>query len=449
MKRILAVKAIVDILLVHAGYLLIFWIRSTLEEHNISAYLTVAPWLTIAAFIIFYSYGFYSRASVRHQWDEIFSSLVCALALLCLSALALSYILQQYGFPRLSIVFAAVVQMLLLLGWRAITVRWSKKYVEPFKLLLIGPEESALERLRQFQNDQSGHYQVLAILTPEKKTAPEAVPVPVYEGYENLERVLDQVQPNSVLFCSGIPDRIRMELLMQTLTYGADIFIVPDFYDIMVAKSRLEQLNNIPAFRLTGFAASREQLWKRAMDIALSLIFGLPALIFIFLAALALKIELPRAPVFYTQERISRKGRVFKLYKLRTMVPDAEKYTGPVLSGADDRRVTAVGRVLRLTRIDELPQLWNVLKGEMSFIGPRAERPFFVEQYSRDIPGYDYRHVVNSGITGLAQIEGKYSTTAEDKLRFDLIYVQTFSPLKDLHILMHTIKVMLLKKKAM
>ncbi len=447
MKGILAVKAIVDILLVHAGYLIVFWMRSTLEVHNISAYLNVAPWLTIAAFVIFYSYGFYSPASVRQQWDEIFSSLVCALGLLCLSALALSYILQQYGFPRLSIVFAAVLQMLLFLGWRAIMVRWSKKYVEPFKLLLIGPEESALERLNQFQNDQSGHYQVLAILTPEKRTAIKTVPV--HEGYENLKRVLDQVKPNSVLFCTGIPDQIRMELLMQTLAYGADIFIIPDFYDIMVAKSRLEQLNNIPAFRLSGFANGREQLWKRAMDIALSLIFGLPALILIFLAALALKIELPRAPVFYTQERISRKGRIFKLYKLRTMVPDAEKHTGPVLSGADDHRVTAVGRVLRLTRIDELPQLWNVLKGEMSFIGPRAERPFFVEQYSRDIPGYDYRHVVNSGITGLAQVEGAYSTSAEDKLRFDLIYVQTFSPLKDLHILMHTIKVMLLKKKAM
>ena len=102
---------------------------------------------------------------------------------------------------------------------------------------------------------------------------------------------------------------------------------------------------------------------------------------------------------------------------------------------------------MRFTRIDELPQLWNVLKGEMSFIGPRAERPFFVEQYSKSIPGYDYRHLINSGITGLAQVEGNYSTTAEDKLRFDLIYLQTFSPLRDFHILMHTVKVMLLKKK--
>ena len=187
----------------------------------------------------------------------------------------------------------------------------------------------------------------------------------------------------------------------------------------------------MPTFRLTGLVNGRDQLWKRAMDIGLAVIFGLPAAVVILLAAIALKIESPRAPVFYSQERVSRHGRIFRLYKLRTMIPDAEKNTGPVLAGKDDHRITPVGRILRLTRIDELPQLWNVLKGEMSFIGPRAERPFFVEQYSKNIPGYDYRHFINSGITGLAQVEGNYSTSAEDKLRFDLIYLQTFSPLRD------------------
>jgi len=396
MKRILFVKAVGDILLIHVGYLIIFYIRSVLqggiEAHNISAYINVAPWLTIAAFVIFYSYGFYTPSSMRQQWDEIFSGLFCALLLLFISAFALSYILQQYGFPRLTIALATFIQLWLVLGWRVLIVRWSKKYVEPFNLLIVGPEENALERFKQFQHDQSGHYRVLAILTDQKTLAEGTVPV--YESYEKLDRVLAEVKPNSVLFCSGIPDQIRMDMLMQTLSHDADIFIVPDFYDIMVAKSRLEQLNNIPAFRLTGFTNGREQLWKKIMDIGLSLLFCIPAVVLVLLAAVALKIEMPSAPVFYTQERISRRGRVFRLYKLRTMVPDAEKYSGPVLSDMNDDRITAVGRFLRFTRVDELPQLWNVLKGEMSFIGPRAERPYFVEQYARNIPGYNYRHSV-------------------------------------------------------
>lgn len=451
-KRILVLKALGDILLIHAGHLIAFYIRfGGIPEHNLNAYLKVAPWMTLAAIVIFYSYAFYTPSSLRQQWDEIFSGLVCALGLLFVVTYALAYILEQYGFPRLNLPIAALAQLLLILGWRAIFLRWSAKHIEPLNLLIIGPAESALDRAGLFQGDDSGHYRVLAILA-EKKSAKESTKestVPVYEPYDALETVLDEVKPNSVLFCPGIPERFRMNMLMQTFARGVDIFIVPDLYDIVVAKSRLEQFNNMPAFRLTGFINGRQQVWKRAMDIAFAVVFGLPAAVLIALAALALKIESPRAPILYTQERVSRRGRIFKLYKLRTMVPGAEKDTGPVLSNSGDSRVTAVGRVLRFSRIDELPQLWNVLKGEMSLIGPRAERPFFVEQYSRSIPGYDYRHIVNSGITGLAQVEGKYSTTAEDKLRFDLIYVQTFSPLRDFHILMHTIKVMLQKKRAM
>jgi exopolysaccharide biosynthesis polyprenyl glycosylphosphotransferase len=449
-KRILALKAVGDILLIHVGYLIAFYIqfllKGEIEAHNLSAYLNVAPWLTVAAIVVFYGYGFYHSSSARQQWDEIFSATICALALLFLITFSLSYMLYQFGFPRRTIAIATFIQLMLILGWRALIVRWSKKYIDPIKLLIVGPAERALERASHFAKDESGNYQVLAVLVDHDGGDFD---LPVYESYEKLPQALDEVRPNSILFCSDIPYKARMEMMMEALSRGVDIFIVPDLYEIMIAKSRLEQFNSVPTFRLTGLVNGRDQLWKRAMDIGLAVIFGLPAAVVILLAAIALKIESPRAPVFYSQERVSRHGRIFRLYKLRTMIPDAEKNTGPVLAGKDDHRITPVGRILRLTRIDELPQLWNVLKGEMSFIGPRAERPFFVEQYSKNIPGYDYRHFINSGITGLAQVEGNYSTSAEDKLRFDLIYMQTFSPLRDFHILMHTIKVMLLKKKAM
>lgn len=207
-------------------------------------------------------------------------------------------------------------------------------------------------------------------------------------------------------------------------------------------------LAGVPVFRLTGIAPKPSLAWGRLTDLALALVIAVPAIPLILLAAIAIKLESLQGPVFFRQERVGQGGKTFQLLKLRTMVPDAEKLTGPVLATDRDPRITKVDRVLRLTRIDELPQLFNVLMGDMSFVGSRPERPFFVEQFRREVPGYDYRHQIKVGITGLAQVEGKYSTSAEDKLRYDLLYAKTKSPLKDLQILLHTIKVMLMRSKA-
>ena len=142
---------------------------------------------------------------------------------------------------------------------------------------------------------------------------------------------------------------------------------------------------------------------------------------------MAIKLTSP-GPVFYTQKRVGRNNKVFQLYKFRTMINNAEARTGPVLSSEKDGRVTKVGRILRMTRIDEIPQLINVLKGDMSIVGPRPERPVFVEKYCKELPDYAYRHMINTGITGLAQVSGKYSTSPQDKLRYDLLYAKAATP---------------------
>ena len=139
---------------------------------------------------------------------------------------------------------------------------------------------------------------------------------------------------------------------------------------------------------------------------------------------------------------------MFKLLKFRTMVQDAERDTGPVLTWEGDPRITKVGRILRRMRLDELPQLINVLRGDMSFVGPRPERPFFVDQFSDRIPDYRYRLQVKPGITGLAQIEGRYSTNPEDKLKYDLYYMRSFSFVLDLQIMLRTLKVALTPDRA-
>jgi len=232
------------------------------------------------------------------------------------------------------------------------------------------------------------------------------------------------------------------------LRHNLSIFAVPDMYEILIAQSQLEHLDGIPVFRLSGFTRKPVEAWKRLMDIALAVFFGVIALPLVLLAAIAIKIESPGGPVLFRQERVGQGGKVFELLKLRTMIPNAEMLTGPVLAEENDSRITKVGKVLRASRIDELPQLWNVLKGDMSFVGPRPERPVFVQQFRDEMPGYELRHQVKTGITGLAQVEGKYTTPPEDKLRFDLLYVKTMSPIKDIQILLHTLKVMLMRHKA-
>jgi lipopolysaccharide/colanic/teichoic acid biosynthesis glycosyltransferase len=148
-------------------------------------------------------------------------------------------------------------------------------------------------------------------------------------------------------------------------------------------------------------------------------------------------------PVFYSQTRVGTGGREFALLKFRTMVADAEADTGPVLSGPSDDRITGLGRALRRFKIDEIPQFWNVLRGDMSVVGPRPERMCFVEQFSESIPGYAARHQMRPGITGLAQIYGGYTTDAEIKIKYDLLYVYGGSLLTDLKVLVLTIPAMI------
>jgi exopolysaccharide biosynthesis polyprenyl glycosylphosphotransferase len=164
------------------------------------------------------------------------------------------------------------------------------------------------------------------------------------------------------------------------------------------------------------------------------------------LMALAVRLTSP-GPVLYRQKRVGRYGVLFDCYKFRTMRADAEAEAGPTWAGDDDPRITPVGRVLRRTRLDEIPQLWNVLRGDMGFVGPRPERPEFVEWLSREVPYYHLRHIIRPGLTGWAQVRYQYGASLEEskeKLRYDLYYIKNISLSLDLLIVLHTIKIVLL-----
>lgn len=219
------------------------------------------------------------------------------------------------------------------------------------------------------------------------------------------------------------------------------IRLVPTSFEALLRVGRVENHGDVALVRLTTHAACSTEWCKRAFDLALSV--GLLVVLAPLLLLIALLIRATsRGPIIFAQERIGRFGKVFTIYKFRTMKQDAEDSTGPVLSsGTLDARLTALGRWLRLFRIDEIPQFWNVLRGEMSLVGPRPERPMFVQKFERMLPSYAKRHQVRPGITGLAQVCGGYHTDARDKLRFDLVYVSHQSLWFDLSILLRTVLV--------
>jgi exopolysaccharide biosynthesis polyprenyl glycosylphosphotransferase len=185
---------------------------------------------------------------------------------------------------------------------------------------------------------------------------------------------------------------------------------------------------------------TEQRFFKRLFDLALALLGIIITAPIMALAAIIVK-STSEGPAIYKQTRITVGNREFEIYKFRTMYVGAEDKTGPVLSSGNDPRITKVGKVLRNLRIDELPQLFNVLKGDMSFVGPRPERPFFVEQFSKDIPEYTHRYLVKAGITGYAQVYGKYDTSAVDKLKYDLLYIRDYSLMLDIKLMLQTLKV--------
>ena len=196
-----------------------------------------------------------------------------------------------------------------------------------------------------------------------------------------------------------------------------------------------------------GGLAWDQRVIKRIVDIVIATFMLVISGPFFAVIALAIKCT-DQGPVFYTQNRLTKGGKIFRIYKFRTMVVDAEKKSGPIKAGERDPRILPVGRLLRATRMDELPQLLNILKGEMSIVGPRPERPELANVITKNIPEFDFRLKVKAGLTGYAQIYGRYCTTSYDKLKLDLTYIRNYSIWMDIKLIFMTPKVLLMKEST-
>jgi len=269
---------------------------------------------------------------------------------------------------------------------------------------------------------------------------------------ENLSRTVKSLRANRIVVAMG--DRrgkLPVNVLLSLKCRGLQVQDGAEVYEAITGKVPIESIRLGWLLFSPGCHASAFHLaYKRAASILISilgLLLTLPLLPFVILV---IKLT-SRGPAFYHQKRVGRDGRVYECYKFRTMRADAEADSGPTWTGDEDPRITGVGKVLRLSRMDEIPQLWNVLRGDMSLVGPRPERPEFVDRLSKEIPYYYLRHTVRPGITGWAQIRYKYGNSVEDakeKLRYDLFYIKNMSAGLDVLVFFQTIKIILLGRGA-
>ena len=246
----------------------------------------------------------------------------------------------------------------------------------------------------------------------------------------------------------NIQDAAYEELIRYAMTLDKEIYTVPRIIDVTVNRTQLTHFDDIPVMYMETYHLSGMQAFlKRALDLVVASLALLFAAIPMAVIAVFVRMDSP-GPVFYRQERYTRDKKRFNILKFRTMVVDAEKLSGPVLAQKDDPRITRVGRVLRRFRLDELPQIFNILRGDMSLVGPRPERPFFVEQFEKEIPQYNYRFAVKAGLTALSHVYGRYSTYIQDRTYYDLRYIIDYSFLLDIKILLLTTKTLFIKNAA-
>ena len=252
---------------------------------------------------------------------------------------------------------------------------------------------------------------------------------------------------NEVVIALEKPDHSRLlDILTRSNGAPVSLRIIPDMYEVISGLAKTEELYGLPLVDINPeILTIQQQFAKRLIDIAVSLFVIAPLFPIWFLVSLAIKIE-SRGPVLYRQERVGNIGRVFMINKFRSMMQEAETMTGPVWAKEEDPRITNVGRLLRRFRLDEVPQFINVLVGDMSVVGPRPERPYFVQKLMEEFPFYYRRHRIRTGITGWAQIKHSYDSSLSDvreKLKYDFFYIENMSLSLDFLIMLRTVLVMI------
>lgn len=342
--------------------------------------------------------------------------------------------LLAYGFPSpVKLIQAAIVQNVFNIIWVYIITKLYHRCFRPHKVLLLFGNNSVKEFLPKLETRR------------DKFEICESIKIDPVKMKNNLAlnlAIKGKMRHYSTTMLWDIPTDTRNELLKYAYGQNIRIYVMPKISDIILAGSEPMHFFDSPLFLTRSNPLTiEERFLKRVMDIIGALILLVVASPIMLITAIVIK-AYDGGSILYKQTRCTRNQKEFQIYKFRSMVEDAEKDGVARLASKSDSRITPIGRFIRSTRIDELPQLINILRGDMSFVGPRPERPKIIEKYIKEIPEFAYRTKVKAGLTGYAQIYGKYNTTPYDKLKLDIYYIEHYSLRLDFSLLIQTIKIL-------
>lgn len=391
-------------------------------------------WLMIAVYavlLIFFEqmYGGF-KVGFYKKWNVIYSQILALVIVNVITYLQIALIDKR--FHSLTLMGGILVTEIIVAVIWAFAFQFIYSRLFPRRHMLLVYGERPIFHLMQKISSREDKYQICNIIHYE-------------EGVDEIMRLADQYD---AIIIGDIPAHERNQLLKRCFGQGLRTYTVPKISDIINRSSDDLNLFDTPLLLSRNEDLKIEQLFaKRMMDVVCSFLGLLISSPFFLIIAFLIKAT-DRGPVFYKQIRLTRNGKEFEIYKFRTMIQDAEKDGHARLASEHDDRILPVGRFLRATRLDELPQLINVLKGEMSMVGPRPERPELAAEIEKELPEFPYRLKVKAGLTGYAQIYGKYNTTAYDKLKLDLTYIRNYSFFLDLKLMIMTPKIMLMKEST-
>ena len=438
-----------DTLAVLAAVLLAIVIWSVVAKYPLNArfileqsvwVIILAPlWLLLANANDFYDLR---RACKREPMQQ---RVMLITAQLIVVYLIVFFVSPRDALPRLFILYYGVLSFAFIAIWRLVNpalIGWAST---SRKVLIIGTDGSAGEMIRALHEQSEREYTVRGIIGESEHVGQLIEDIPVIGSPADLMNYIARERITELILTSTRDLSGEMfQAVMDAYQAGVALIPMPVLYERITGRVPVEHVGSnwtvvLPLEDGDGFEPY--PALKRFLEVTASLVGLIPFVLMLPVVALIVYIDSP-GPIFYGQERVGLNGRSFRVYKFRTMVPDAEKFTGAVFSDKNDPRKTRFGKLLRKTRIDELPQLWNILRGDMSLVGPRPERPEHVQRLQQKIPFYRTRLIVRPGLTGWAQVMYGYGSTDDDalvKLQYDLYYIRHRSLFLDLNIAVKTV----------
>jgi Undecaprenyl-phosphate glucose phosphotransferase len=440
-----------DAVIIAAAWLAAYWLRFswplipvTKGLPDFTAYVALTPFVALLWLAVFASMRVYTLSRLLGLRYET-KLLLKAHGLALLLFISLTYLFEAYRYSRLVTLYFGVLSALLLVVARVLArtaLRMLRARGFNLRHVLLVGEGSAVERLiDRFEAFPELGFRARGVSTLEGSTTTLVAGKPVLGHFGQIPEIIGKYKVDEVLVALPAAQQSEVARLLELLKdETVDVRLVPDVHEYVTLGCEVEDFDGVPVVRindspLVGWYAAVKRLTDVVVS-AVALVVLSPLLIVI---GVLVKVG-SRGPMLYEQERMGLDGRTFRMLKFRSMRVDAEASTGAVWAKEGDNRTTLLGKLLRKTSLDELPQLWNVLCGEMSLVGPRPERPVFVHQFRKKIPHYMLRHKVKSGITGWAQVNGwRGNTSLERRVECDLYYIQNWSYALDLKILTLTL----------